>query len=196
MRSFRLKLARSGLIVAVVSVAMAGCGPDDGGSQPFSPLAPPQPDGVLAASPTLPGSTIVVVGSLLPDPEVEQVELVIDDGVTSVTLLPAIRDPDGLAISSRNRYLTPEERKRAPLLHATLREVQQKLAAGERDYGALERAAVARLAAAGFRPDYVEVRSIADLGRPNGRHAPGELIVLAAAWLGRARLIDNLRVAA
>jgi pantoate--beta-alanine ligase len=105
------------------------------------------------------------------------------------------RDADGLAISSRNRYLTPEERKRAPLLHATLRELREKLAAGERDYGSLERAAVARLAAAGFRPDYVEVRSAADLGRPNGRHAPGELIVLAAAWLGRARLIDNLPVA-
>jgi pantoate--beta-alanine ligase len=105
------------------------------------------------------------------------------------------RDADGLAISSRNRYLTPDERKRAPLLHATLREAREKLAAGERDYGALERAAVSRLAAAGFRPDYVEVRSMADLGRPNGRHSPDELIVLAAAWLGRARLIDNLRVA-
>jgi pantoate--beta-alanine ligase len=105
------------------------------------------------------------------------------------------RDADGLAISSRNRYLTPEERKRAPLLHATLREVRAKLAAGERDYGALERAAVERLAASGFRPDYVEVRSVTDLSRPNGRHAPGDLIVLAAAWLGRARLIDNLRVA-
>lgn len=106
------------------------------------------------------------------------------------------RDADGLAISSRNRYLSPEERKRAPLLHATLREAREKLAAGERDYGAIERAAVARLAAAGFRPDYVEVRVVTDLGRPNGRHAPRDLIVLAAAWLGRARLIDNLRVGA
>lgn len=105
------------------------------------------------------------------------------------------RDADGLAISSRNHYLTPEERKRAPLLHATLRELREKLAGGERDYGALERAAIARLAASGFRPDYVEVRAVADLTRPNGRHAPGDLIVLAAAWLGRARLIDNLRVA-
>jgi pantoate--beta-alanine ligase len=105
------------------------------------------------------------------------------------------RDADGLAISSRNHYLTPDERKRAPLLHATLREIKQRLAAGELDYAALERTAVERLAAAGFRPDYVEVRAVADLGRPNGHHAPAELIVLGAAWLGRARLIDNLRVA-
>ena len=105
------------------------------------------------------------------------------------------RDSDGLAISSRNHYLTAEERKRAPLLHATLREVRARLAEGERDYAELERAAVSRLAASGFRPDYVEVRIATDLAKPNGRHAPGELIVLAAAWLGRARLIDNLRVA-
>jgi len=104
------------------------------------------------------------------------------------------RDADGLAISSRNLYLTAEERKRAPLLHRTLREVGDRLASGERDYAALERAALKRLEQGGFRPDYVEVRRAGDLGKPNGRHAPEELIVLAAAWLGQARLIDNLRV--
>lgn len=104
------------------------------------------------------------------------------------------RDADGLAISSRNHYLTADERRRAPLLHATLRELGEHLARGERDYASLERDALQRLAAGGFRPDYVEVRCAQTLGKPNGHHAPGELIVLAAAWLGRARLIDNLRI--
>lgn len=107
-----------------------------------------------------------------------------------------MRDEDGLAISSRNHYLTAEERARAPLLHATLNELRQRLAAGERDYAALEQAAIARLEESGFKPDYVAVRSARDLGKPNGRHDPADLIVLAAAWLGRARLIDNLEVRA
>ena len=104
------------------------------------------------------------------------------------------RDADGLAISSRNRYLTPEERRHAPALHATLTGVREALKRGERDYRALQAAAVKTLEEAGFRPDYVEVRRAADLAQPNGSQPPDELIVLAAAWLGKARLIDNLRV--
>ena len=104
------------------------------------------------------------------------------------------RDDDGLAISSRNRYLTPAERKRAPALHTTLTRVRDALARGERDFPALEARAVLALKEAGFRPDYVEVRHARDLSKPNGRSGATELIVLAAAWLGKARLIDNLRV--
>jgi pantoate--beta-alanine ligase len=104
------------------------------------------------------------------------------------------RERDGLAISSRNHYLTAAERKVAPLLSQILREVGAKLADGENDYGTLERAAMDRLAAGGFKPDYVEVRRAGDLAKPNGSQAPEDLIVLAAAWLGKARLIDNLRV--
>jgi pantoate--beta-alanine ligase len=104
------------------------------------------------------------------------------------------RDGDGLAISSRNHYLTDEERKRAPLLHVTLKEIGDRLAGGARDYASLEKEAFDRLKQGGFRPDYVEVRRAADLAKPNGTQSPGDLIVLAAAWLGRARLIDNLRV--
>lgn len=103
------------------------------------------------------------------------------------------RDPDGLAISSRNLYLTAEERKRAPLLHSTLIEVGEKIAGGERDFPAVEQFALARLRDGGFKPDYVEVRKALDLAKPNGSQSPEELIVLAAAWLGRARLIDNFR---
>lgn len=104
------------------------------------------------------------------------------------------RDDDGLAISSRNHYLTVDERRRAPMLHATLRELSDRLAEGDRDYATLEQTAIARLESAGFQPDYVEVRTAEGLGKPNGRHSPEDLVVLAAAWLGKARLIDNLRV--
>jgi len=104
------------------------------------------------------------------------------------------RDQDGLAISSRNHYLTDEQRERAAVLHSTLKEVGDKLAQGEHDYAALEGSAIARLKENGFNPDYVAVRRVGDLSKPNGDQSPNELIVLAAAWLGQARLIDNLRV--
>lgn len=104
------------------------------------------------------------------------------------------RDDDGLAISSRNRYLTPAERKRAPALHATLMHVRDAIAGGERDFAALEARAVLALEEAGFKPDYVEVRKAQDLSKPNGRSSTTGLVVLAAAWLGKARLIDNVQV--
>ncbi|MGD8339823.1 MAG: pantoate--beta-alanine ligase [Gammaproteobacteria bacterium] len=104
------------------------------------------------------------------------------------------RDRDGLAISSRNHYLTADERRQAPILHSTLEQVGARLADGDRDYQALQNSAIAHLESSGFKPEYVEVRRASDLGKPNGSQAPEELIVLAAAWLGRARLIDNLIV--
>lgn len=107
-----------------------------------------------------------------------------------------MRDADGLAISSRNFYLTAEERQRAPCLHATLQEIGERLAAGDKDYASLEQAAMQRLEREGFRPDYVEVRCVGSLGKPNGRQTPSDLVVLGAAWLGKARLIDNLAVRA
>src|SRR5690606_26967131 len=96
------------------------------------------------------------------------------------------------AFSSRNQYLTPEERRVAPGLYAVLAGAARELAAGERDYPALERRAMAELSARGFRPDYVAVRRADDLAVPDA--AARELVVLAAAWLGKARLIDNVRV--
>jgi pantoate--beta-alanine ligase len=106
------------------------------------------------------------------------------------------RDHDGLAISSRNKYLTDDERRQAPLLHSILQQVGEKIANGERDYSALETRALAELEQGGFSPDYVSVRRAGDLAKPNGSRSPDELVVLAAAWLGRARLIDNLTVIA
>ncbi|MBK7542666.1 MAG: pantoate--beta-alanine ligase [Candidatus Competibacteraceae bacterium] len=106
--------------------------------------------------------------------------------------VPTVREADGLAMSSRNGYLAPEERAIAPTLYATLTASAERLRAGERDYQRLSDEAKARLAAAGFRPDYFEIRRASDLQPP----ASGDenLRILAAAWLGRARLIDNLAV--
>jgi pantoate--beta-alanine ligase len=103
------------------------------------------------------------------------------------------RDEDGLALSSRNRYLTAEQRKHAPALHTILATVRDALRNGDRDYAALQTNALEALRAEGFDPDYVEVREAVNLAKPNGRHSH-DLVVLAAAWLGKARLIDNLRV--
>jgi pantoate--beta-alanine ligase len=107
---------------------------------------------------------------------------------------PVQREADGLAMSSRNRYLDAAERQRAPVLRAALEHVRDALRQGATDYGRLETEAAEALDGAGFRTDYVEVRRAADLARPNGRDSAEDLIVLAAAWLGRARLIDNLRI--
>ena len=106
--------------------------------------------------------------------------------------LATVREADGLAMSSRNGYLTAAERARAPVLYRTLQHCAEWLRAGQ-DHASVERQAGEAIAAAGFEPDYFSVRRAADLGLP----APGEreLVVLAAARLGRARLIDNLRVA-
>lgn len=102
------------------------------------------------------------------------------------------READGLALSSRNGYLSTEERARAPQLYRVLREVQLAVEGGARDYIAIERHAMDTLAHAGFRPDYVSIRRQADLALP----APDDpaLIVLAAATLGSARLIDNVLI--
>jgi len=103
-----------------------------------------------------------------------------------------VREPEGLALSSRNGYLSVGERAIAPTLYVTLRATAERLRAGERDWARLEDEAKARLTAAGFRPDYFEIRRPDDLQRPVPTDV--DLRIFAAAWLGRARLIDNLAV--
>ncbi|HHC71639.1 MAG TPA: pantoate--beta-alanine ligase [Thiotrichales bacterium] len=103
-----------------------------------------------------------------------------------------VREPDGLAMSSRNGYLSAEERRVAPALYRTLRALGDRLRAGDRAYATLEAEGRSRLEAEGLRPDYVAIRRADDLAEPDGE-TPA-LVVLAAAWLGRARLIDNLRI--
>lgn len=103
------------------------------------------------------------------------------------------RAGDGLALSSRNGYLSAEQRAIAPTLYETLRATAARLRSGEQNFMALEDEARARLAKAGFRPDYFEIRRPHDLQRPTPEDA-ADLRIFAAAWLGRARLIDNLAV--
>jgi len=102
------------------------------------------------------------------------------------------REPDGLAMSSRNGYLSPSERATASILYRTLTAVKASVEGGAADYPGIEHTAMATLTRAGFRPDYVSIRRATDLGEP----VPGDtaLRVLAAAWLGSARLIDNLEI--
>jgi pantoate--beta-alanine ligase len=103
-----------------------------------------------------------------------------------------VREADGLAMSSRNQYLTAAERTSAPRLFVALQGAARRLAAGDRDFAALERAGILELETAGMQPEYFAIRAARDLGAP---HEPAaELVVLAAARLGKARLIDNLKV--
>ncbi len=102
-----------------------------------------------------------------------------------------VREPDGLALSSRNGYLTADERRAAPRLYQVLREVAEGLERGA-PISQLESSGKAALEAAGLAPDYLTVRRASDLATPaSGDEA---LVVLGAAWLGKARLIDNLQV--
>jgi pantoate--beta-alanine ligase len=103
------------------------------------------------------------------------------------------RAPDGLAMSSRNGYLSDAERARAPQLHAALQALAQAVRAGGTDFAAMQAQALATLDAQGWQPDYVALRRQADLGPAQ---AGQPLVVLAAARLGRTRLIDNLEIEA
>ena len=105
--------------------------------------------------------------------------------------VPTVREADGLAMSSRNGYLSTEERAIAPTLYAMLLASAERLRAGERDCARLATEAKAGLATAGFRPDYFELPRPRFGASHRWRH---RLAILAAAWLGRARLIDNLAV--
>jgi pantoate--beta-alanine ligase len=113
-----------------------------------------------------------------------------------VTIVPAEtwRAPDGLALSSRNRFLAPEERQEAPRLNEALRQVQIAVESGDRNFEAIEFAADALLARHGWKVDYVVVRSRRTLLAPE----PGEteLVTLGAAKLGNTRLIDNIEISA
>jgi pantoate--beta-alanine ligase len=103
------------------------------------------------------------------------------------------RAEDGLALSSRNGYLSAEERAEAPALAQTLRELAAAVASGRRDTEALEAQAMGNLKARGWAPDYVALRRQADLAvaQPGSGDA---MVVVAAARLGRTRLIDNLEL--
>ncbi len=113
------------------------------------------------------------------------------DFPVEIVARPTVREPDGLAMSSRNRRLDADQRAIAPTLYRVLQETAEAIRTGGEPDG-LERDAMTRLADAGFRPEYVAVRSAVDLGPPR----PGEpRVVLGAARLGDVRLIDNVQIA-
>ncbi|HPF25810.1 MAG TPA: pantoate--beta-alanine ligase [Steroidobacteraceae bacterium] len=104
---------------------------------------------------------------------------------------PTVREPDGLAMSSRNQYLSPEERTIAPAVYRELARARDRVLAGERDYRRIETEGAAALAEVGFRVDYFAFCERASLDPAD--LAARELVVLTAARLSRARLIDNIQ---
>jgi len=106
------------------------------------------------------------------------------------------RAEDGLALSSRNGYLSAAERAEAPVLYQNLNAVADSVRAGERDIAQVEARAMAALAERGWKPDYISVRKRGDLQAPDATDLTNgaPLVVLAAAKLGNTRLIDNLEI--
>jgi pantoate--beta-alanine ligase len=115
---------------------------------------------------------------------------------TEIIGAETFRAEDGLALSSRNGYLSSEERLEAPALYQQLGAVAEAMRAGSRDVAAVERQAMDFLAARGWKPDYVSIRKRIDLQAPGmaDLEAGTPLVVLAAAKLGNTRLIDNLEI--
>jgi pantoate--beta-alanine ligase len=102
-----------------------------------------------------------------------------------------VREASGLALSSRNNYLSESQRIEATHLHAELQLLAAAVSAGRRDYAALEGNVLNALKARGWSPDYVAIRRRTDLGEPT---ANSPLVVVAAARLGNTRLIDNIEI--
>ncbi len=105
--------------------------------------------------------------------------------------IPTAREADGLAMSSRNGYLTEEQRGRAPVLYAALQAAADQLRKGVTDYQQLEKQARDKIEQAELKVDYFSIVDANDLSAPA---AGKDLVILAAAYLGKARLIDNLEV--
>ncbi len=105
---------------------------------------------------------------------------------------PTVRAADGLALSSRNGYLTEDQRTAAPALYRVIKQIGTALQNGEQDHQQLIGDGVKALESAGFRPDYLEIRHAVSLrpATPDDR----DLVVLGAAFMGKTRLIDNLHL--
>ncbi|MFC3122362.1 pantoate--beta-alanine ligase [Agaribacter flavus] len=110
----------------------------------------------------------------------------------SIYGVPTQRSADGLALSSRNHYLSDAERSIAPKLYQEIVKVASAIESGRTDYTKLLTQAKENLAALGFKPDYLEIRCAESLMPPS--HEDTSLVILAAAFLGKTRLIDNLQV--
>ena len=115
---------------------------------------------------------------------------------TEIVPHETVRDPDGLALSSRNRFLSDKERREAPHLYRVLVGLRQRLLEGERDLARVQDACTAELVGSGWQPDYIAIRRQSDLKTPIPQQVEqGEpLVALAAAKLGATRLIDNVEI--
>ncbi|ALU90272.1 pantothenate synthetase [Herbaspirillum rubrisubalbicans] len=115
---------------------------------------------------------------------------------TEIVGAETYRAEDGLALSSRNGYLSAEERAEAPLLYQVLNDVANEVRGGQHNVAQVEQLAMQRLAARGWKPDYVAVRKRIDLQAPSAADMEQgtPLVVLSAAKLGATRLIDNLEI--
>jgi pantoate--beta-alanine ligase len=124
--------------------------------------------------------------------QLKVIERMVRDLSLSVKVMaaPTLRAEDGLALSSRNQYLSAEERTLAPQVHATLLQMRELMSKGHA-WRVIEQAAASKLERAGFVPDYAVIRRAEDLGEPGEGEREG-LVALIAARLGSTRLIDNL----
>lgn len=102
------------------------------------------------------------------------------------------REDDGLAMSSRNHYLKKSERKLAPNMYIKMQQLVSEIKTGRRDFSKLAQEYKLQLAKLGFNPDYLEIRNVENLLQPG--HEDRHLVLLAAAFLGKTRLIDNVQI--
>jgi pantoate--beta-alanine ligase len=125
--------------------------------------------------------------------QLQVIQAMVTDLSMNLTIhgVPTERDTDGLALSSRNGYLTKEQRAIAPNLYKELTELRDEIVSGRRDFSLLIFQAKTRLSEQGFNPDYIELRSAQTLLQVG--HEDTDLVILAAAFCGKTRLIDNLR---
>lgn len=105
---------------------------------------------------------------------------------------PIVREPDGLAMSSRNNYLSAEERTLAPKLNQAVNMAAEQIRNGDRDYNAVCDKAIKLITATGFRSDYFSVRNRHTMAA--AQNGDKELVIVAAAWLGKPRLLDNIEL--
>lgn len=110
----------------------------------------------------------------------------------SIHGVPTERESDGLAMSSRNNYLNTEQRAIAPALYKTIQAMKSDIQSGRRDFSVLCAAYKTELAKSGIKPDYIDIRSSVSLLQPS--HEDTELVILAAGFLGKTRLIDNIQL--
>jgi len=106
--------------------------------------------------------------------------------------IETVREQDGLAMSSRNAFLSETQRALAPKLYKNLQNMRERVLAGELDFESLEQETRKQLNDEGFEVDYLEIRDAASLNRPG--KTLGGLVILTAVWLGETRLIDNIRI--